>query len=146
LIDGADGSLLWSEQFDRPGSDIIGIQEAITRGVSERLRPGLSSSDRANVTRHDTADPEAYRLYLRGRYHWSKLNPEGWTRGAEYFQQAIDRDPTYARAYAGLADCYNLRGVFDYCRRGKRFHAQSKQLSGPWKSNRTSPKPVLRSA
>lgn len=112
LLDGADGSLLWSEQVDRPGSDIIGVQEAISRGVSERLRPGLSPQEQARVSRRDTDDPEAYRLYLRGRYHWSKLTPEGWSKGIESFQQAIDRDPAYARAHAGLADCYNLRGIF----------------------------------
>ena len=112
LLDGADGSLLWSEQADRPGSDIIGVQEAISRGVSARLRPGLSPQEQARVSRRDTDDPEAYRLYLRGRYHWSKLTPEGWSKGIESFQQAIDRDPAYARAHVGLADCYNLRGIF----------------------------------
>ncbi len=112
LIDGANGNLLWSEQVDRPGSDIIGVQEAIARGVSARLRPGLSPQEQGRVSRADTDDPEAYRFYLRGRYHWSKLTPDGWSKGIESFQQAIDRDPAYARAYAGLADCYNLRGIF----------------------------------
>jgi TolB-like protein/Tfp pilus assembly protein PilF len=112
LVDAADSSLLWSDQFDRPGSDLIGVYEAISRGVAERLRPALNPQDQGRVSRRDTVDPEAYRLYLRGRFHWSKLNPEGWVKGGEYFQQAIERDAAYARAYAGLADSYNLRGLF----------------------------------
>ena len=129
LIDGADGSLLWTGQVDRPSSDLIGVRDAISRAVSERLRPDLNAQDQARVARRDTDDPEAYRLYLRGRYHWGKLSPEGWAKGTEYFQQAIDRDAAYARAYAGLADCYNLRGIFGLLPAREAF-PRAKQAAG----------------
>jgi len=112
LVDGSDGSHIWGEQFGRPSADILFLQEDIFREISSKLRPQLTPGERELVTRRYTDDPQAYRLYLRGRYHWSKLSPEGWQKGAEYFQQAIDHDPTYALAYAGLADCYILRGIF----------------------------------
>jgi eukaryotic-like serine/threonine-protein kinase len=112
LVDGSDGSQIWGDQFRRSSADILFLQEDIFREISSKLRPQLTPGEQELVTRRYTDDPQAYRLYLRGRYHWSKLSPEGWRKGTEYFQQAIDQDPTYALAYAGLADCYNLRGIF----------------------------------
>ena len=68
----------------------------------------MTGEQKKRLTKTHTDSTEAYQLYLRGRYHWNKRTEEGLNRGIEYFNQAIEKDPTYALAYAGLADCYAL--------------------------------------
>jgi eukaryotic-like serine/threonine-protein kinase len=108
LVDTSDGSQLWGEQYNRKISDILGIQQNISREVSEKLRLKLSGEQKEQLAKRYTESTEAYELYLRGRYHWNKRTPEGLMRGIDYFQQAIKADPNYALAYAGLADSYNV--------------------------------------
>jgi TolB-like protein len=108
LVDLRNGTQLWGEQYDRKSSDLIPLQEDISRQISEKLRLRLSGEDERKLTRIHTADPEAYREYLKGRYFWNKRSEDGLKKAIAYFQQAIDRDPAYAQAYAGLADSYDL--------------------------------------
>lgn len=108
LVDLATGSRLWGEQYTRQLSDVIPLQKEISLRISEKLRLKLSGADEQKLKRNTTADPEAYTLYLKGRYFWNKRSEEGMRKAISYFQQAIDRDPGYALAYAGLADAYNL--------------------------------------
>lgn len=108
LVDLATGSRLWGEQYTRQLSDVIPLQKEISLRISEKLRLKLSGADEQKLKRNTTADPEAYTLYLKGRYFWNKRSEEGIRKAIAYFQQAIDRDPGYALAYAGLADAYNL--------------------------------------
>ncbi len=108
LVDLGSGTQLWGEQYDRKSSDLIPLQEDIARQISEKLRLRLTGDDQKKLSKQYTADPEAYRLYLKGRYFWNKRSQEGMKKAIDYFQQAIDRDPTYALAYAGLADSYDL--------------------------------------
>ena len=108
LVDLATGSRLWGEQYTRQLSDVIPLQKEISLRISEKLRLKLSGADEQKLKRNTTADPEAYTLYLKGRYFWNKRSEEGMRKAIAYFQQAIDRDPGYALAYAGLADAYNL--------------------------------------
>ena len=108
LLDG-DGRRLWQETHNGQLSSLTGLRRQITEAVSARL--GLQGGDRRRVAVH-TNDSEAYQLYLRGRYVWNKRTEDGFRRGLEYFQQAIARDPKYALAYTGLADCYNLLGIW----------------------------------
>ena len=108
LVDLRSGTQLWGEQYDRKSSDLIPLQEDIARQISEKLRLRLTGADQKRLSKQYTADPEAYRLYLKGRYFWNKRSQEGMKKAIDYFQQAIDRDPTYALAYAGLADSYDL--------------------------------------
>ena len=68
----------------------------------------LTGDEQKHLTRRYTENNEAYQLYLKGRYHWNKRTPQSYSRATDYFQQAIDKDSTYALAYAGLADSYNL--------------------------------------
>jgi serine/threonine protein kinase/Flp pilus assembly protein TadD len=107
LVDAADGSQLWGEQYRRNFSDIFALQEEISQEISEKLRLKLTGAEKKRLTKRYTDNTEAYSLYLKGRYYENKFfNEAAITRAIEYFQQAIDCNPTYALAYAGLADCY----------------------------------------
>ena len=108
LVDTDDGSHLWGEQYNRNLSDIFTIEEEISREISEKLRLRLSGAEKKQLTRRYTENSEAYQLYLKGRFYWNKRTPEGLQKGIEYFQRAIESDPGYALAYAGLADSYNI--------------------------------------
>jgi serine/threonine-protein kinase len=112
LVDTADGSQLWGEQYNRKLSDILALQGEIALEVAEKLRLKLSRGEGKRVAKRYTENTEAYQLYLKGRYFWNKATTEGIQRGIEYFQQAIEIDPSYALAYGGLADCYALLSNF----------------------------------
>src|SRR5713101_970382 len=103
---------LWSEQYDRRLSDALAVQREIAGEISARLRERLTGEQKAKLSNGGTADPEAYQLYLKGRYYWDKRTPEALNKGRDYFQQAIDKDPNYALAYLGLAEYYS--SVADY--------------------------------
>jgi tetratricopeptide (TPR) repeat protein len=106
LVDARDDTHLWGEQYNRRLSDILAVQEEIARDISGKLRQRLTGEEKKRLTRRYTENPEAYGLYLKGRYHWNKRTGQDLQKGIGYFQQAIEKDPTYALAYAGLADCY----------------------------------------
>src|SRR5262249_37479703 len=108
LVNVSDGSELWGQQYNRKLSDALLIQEEIAKEISDNLRLKFSGAEQSRLTKHYTENPEDYQLYLKGRYHWTKRTPEATQKGIEYFQQAIEKDPSYALAYAGLADCYVL--------------------------------------
>jgi TolB-like protein/DNA-binding winged helix-turn-helix (wHTH) protein/Tfp pilus assembly protein PilF len=110
LLDVTDGSQLWGEQYHRKFSDVLAVQEEIAKQISEGLRLKLTGEEQKRLTRHHTENAEAYQLYLKGRYYWNKRTAESLNKGVEYFQQAIDKDPNYALAYAGLTDSYSLLG------------------------------------
>jgi serine/threonine protein kinase/tetratricopeptide (TPR) repeat protein len=114
LVDVATGSRLWGEQYDRKPGDIFAIQDEISNEISEKLRLKLTRAERKRLTKHQTDDPEAYRLYLKGRHHWNRWTEEGFYKGIECFQHAVEKDPAYALAYAGLADSYVLLGWNGY--------------------------------
>lgn len=104
LIDVANMSQIWGQHYDRKLSDILLVQEDIARDIFENLRVKLSVEEKKQL--------EAYSLYLKGRNYWRKRTDEGLHQGIEYFQQAIEINPNYAPAYAGLADCYNMLVVY----------------------------------
>jgi len=106
LVNTSDGARLWGEQYTRKIADILAVQEEIVRQISEKLRLALTGEQRERLAKHHTDNIEAHRLYLKGRYHWNKVNEEGLRKSVEYYNQAIDLDPNYALAYAGLADSY----------------------------------------
>ncbi len=108
LVDARDNSRIWGEQYNRKLSDILQVQEEISREISGKLRLRLTGEEQERVTKRYTENTEAYQLYLKGRYFWNKRTEEGLKKGIEYFQQAIEKDPNYAPAYAGLADCDSL--------------------------------------
>jgi serine/threonine protein kinase/tetratricopeptide (TPR) repeat protein len=110
LVDVATGSRLWGEQYDRKPGDIFAIQDEISEEISGKLRLKLTRAEKRRLTKHQTDDPEAYRLYLKGRHHWNRWTEEGFYKAIECFQHAVEKDPVYALAYVGLADSYVLLG------------------------------------
>ena len=112
LVDALNNSHLWGEQYNRNLSDILSVQEEIAKEISRKLRLRLSGAQQQLLTKSSTGDVEAYQLYLQGRYYWNKLAEEDTKKAIEYFNRAIARDPSYALAYAGLADCYSHLVLF----------------------------------
>ncbi|HTV58087.1 MAG TPA: protein kinase [Verrucomicrobiae bacterium] len=114
LVDVSTGSRLWGAQFDRKPGDIFAIQDEISSEISGKLRLQLTRAQKKRLSRHHTEDPEAYRIYLKGRHHWNRWTEEGFYKAIDYFQKAVEKDPGYALAYAGLADSYVLLGWNGY--------------------------------
>jgi tetratricopeptide (TPR) repeat protein len=114
LTDTENGYGLWSQKYDREAEDIFAIQDEIRLAIVEQLKVTLLGDDRAALVKRHTVDPEAFSLYWQGRFFWNKRTEEGYRKGLDYFQQAIEQDPSYALAYVGVADCYDLLGWYDY--------------------------------
>jgi TolB-like protein/Tfp pilus assembly protein PilF len=112
LMDVATGAQLWGGQYNRQAEDVFLLQGDLSREISERLQLQLTGDQKQRLTKRYTEDAEAYRLYLKGRYHWNKRNPEDLQKAVEYFRQALDKDPSYSLAYAGLADTYPYLSFF----------------------------------
>jgi serine/threonine-protein kinase len=108
LLRVSDGTLLWSGKFDEQFPKVFEIQDSISQAVARALIPNLSSEDRELLTKRHTDNAEAYRAYLKGRYFWNKRTPAALQQSLAFFRQALDLDPTYASAYAGVADAYTL--------------------------------------
>jgi TolB-like protein/Tfp pilus assembly protein PilF len=106
LIEVRSNRHLWGEQFNRKLADILSMQEEISTQISEKLRLKLTGEQKKRLAKRYTENAEAYQLYLQGRYYWNKKTPLGFNKGIEYFQRAIDTDPSYAPAYAALANLY----------------------------------------
>jgi len=112
LIDVEHGSQLWGQRYNRTSSDIFSLQEELAREISEKLRLKLTGEEKQRLTRRYTKSEEAYEYYIRGRYHWNRRSSESLQTAIQCFGRAIDKDPGYALAYTGLADCYNLLPLF----------------------------------
>ena len=108
LVDTSKGGQVWGQQYNRNFSTLAVVKQEIARDVGERLRPALVGEDEKRLNRGDTVNTEAYNFYLRGRQFWNKRTAERLKKAIGEFQQAIDKDPNYALAYVGLADCYVL--------------------------------------
>jgi serine/threonine protein kinase/Tfp pilus assembly protein PilF len=114
LVDVATGSRLWGEQYNRKPADIFAVQDEISAEISGKLRVQLTRAEKKRLAKHHTENAEAYRLYLKGRHYWNMWTEEGFYKAIEYFQHAIEKDSSYALAYAGLADSYVLLGWNSY--------------------------------
>jgi serine/threonine-protein kinase len=110
LTDLLDNKQIWGQQYSRKTTDAFALQQEISRDISETLRTKLTGEQQQRLTKRETVSPEAYQLYLKGRYHWNKREDKEYAKALEYFQQAIDKDPTYALAYVGLAETYLIGG------------------------------------
>src|ERR1700690_323017 len=116
LTDTGKNRSLWSEQYDSKLSDALKVQREISDEIAARLREKLTGEQKTQLTKGGTNDPEAYSLYLKGRYYWDKRTPEGLAKPQEFFQQAPDKDPNYAQAYVGLAEYYSVLPVYTSAR------------------------------
>jgi serine/threonine-protein kinase len=106
LIDAATDKHLWAQSYDRDLSDVLALQSDVARAITDEIRVKLTPQEEERLSQTAKVDPEAYRLYLQGRFYWNKRTREGLHKSLEYFEQAIDIDPNYALAYAGMADAY----------------------------------------
>lgn len=106
MIDVQTGWHIWGEQYHRKLFDVLKVQQEVSRKISTALKHRLTPEEKGKVSSSFTENAEAYKAYLKGRYHWSKFDLVSSKKAAEYFVQAIEIDPTYALAYAGLADAY----------------------------------------
>ena len=113
LIDVALEKVVWSQQYNRKQADLVTLQSEIARDVSSKLKSQLSGAEVAKVEKNYTANAEAYQLYLKGKFHWNKRTGEALKQAAEFYRQAIERDPNYALAYSGLAETYVLFSSYD---------------------------------
>jgi serine/threonine-protein kinase len=112
LINVADGCHLWSERFDREMEDVFAIQDEISLAVTDALKLRLLGEEKKKVVKRHTENFEAYRAYLKGRYHWFIRSSSDIEKAIEYLKEAVAIDPEYALAYAGLADCYGVLSVY----------------------------------
>lgn len=114
LIDVVNDEHLWTQDYDRKLDNVFAIQKEIALKVSEALKVRLLSDERKDLERRATWSPQAYTLYLKGRYYWNERTKEGVDKAVKYFEEAIKLDSNYALAYSGLADCLTIRGAYGW--------------------------------
>jgi eukaryotic-like serine/threonine-protein kinase len=110
LIEAASDTLVWSKSYDRELRDVLALQNEVARSIVDEIRLKVTPQERARLRRARQVDPEAYQLYLRGRFHWHKRNEENVRRAIAYFTRALTKDPTFAAAHVGIADSYLMLG------------------------------------
>jgi TolB-like protein/DNA-binding winged helix-turn-helix (wHTH) protein len=111
LIRAATDQHLWAEAYDRDMSDMLRVQEEIARSIAREIQVKLTPQEQALLAKGRPVDPQAYELYLKGRYFWTKATKESIEKAMGLFREAIAKDPTYASPFSGLADCYTVLGV-----------------------------------
>ncbi|MDQ3996142.1 MAG: tetratricopeptide repeat protein [Gemmatimonadota bacterium] len=114
LVNTANGYDLWSATYERELDDVFAVQEEIARAIVARLVGTLGAGERVSLAERSTRDPEAYDLYLKGRFAWHQRTRDGLRQAVEYFGQAVARAPDYARAHVGLGDAYAVNAFYDY--------------------------------
>jgi serine/threonine-protein kinase len=114
LMDVQDNRSLGIQSYQRKTADIQTVEKEIAKNVSEKLGLKLTTPDQTQLARTYTESGAAYEAYLKGRYHWNKRTDEGFKQATNFFQEAIVKDPNYALAYTGLADCYTLRSDYGF--------------------------------
>ncbi|MFN8648126.1 MAG: protein kinase [Gemmatimonadales bacterium] len=113
LTDAGTDAQLWGERFVRRNTDIFAVQEEVATEIVKSLKLQLSAEERQELLKRQTDDSDAYHAYLRGRHQWNKRSREGFELALQHFQQAIDHDPAFAQAWAGMADTYNVLGYYN---------------------------------
>lgn len=108
LIDAATDQHLWAEKFERPLKDVIALQNEVALAIAKQIDRTLSAANSKGTKPSQAVDPQVYEAYLRGRYFWNQRTREGAKKAISYFEQALEKDPSYAPAYAGIADCYTF--------------------------------------
>jgi serine/threonine-protein kinase len=111
LVDAIDGAQLWGERYNRELADLMQLQDEMSREVAEKLRLKLTGAEKKRLRKRSTENTAAYQLYLRGRHQWNKRNEESLHKSIAFFREAIDADPSFASAYAGMADSYITLGT-----------------------------------
>ena len=136
LIHAPTDTHLWAESYDRDLRDVLALQSEVAQAIARQVQVKLTPQEQTNFAQVHPVDPEAYEAYLKGRYHWNRRNREGFGKAGEYFQQAIAKDPTYAIAYAGLADCLSSLSLWglvppdEGCGKAKGLALQALEMDG----------------
>jgi TolB-like protein/Tfp pilus assembly protein PilF len=112
LIDAQKETHLWAESYERDLRNVLALQSEVALAIAREVQVKLTPQERAQFAQARPVDPEAYEAYLKGRYHWNRRSGEGLGKAVQHFQHAIAKDPTYAAAYAGLADCLSILGLW----------------------------------
>jgi len=112
LVNAYNGAPLWADRFDCDSADMFALQDAISERVVQSLTLKLSATERARLTARYTKNAEAFQYYMKGRFHWNKRTAKGLLKAIESFECSLKKDPNYALAYAGLADCYNILSFY----------------------------------
>lgn len=108
LIDTRDNSIIWGDRYNRNINDLLTVEDEISQSVAEKLQLRLTGGAHTRLPKRSQQNPEAYRLYLKGRYYWNKRTGDAFRRGLDFFNQAIEVDPGFALPYAGIADSYAM--------------------------------------
>lgn len=116
LVDVSDGAQLWGDQYNRAADDIFAVQEEISREIALKLKLKLTAPERKRLGKRHTRSANAYQSYLRGRFFWNKRTGKGLLQAIKFFREAIEKDSSYALAYSGLADAYNLLPLYGVTR------------------------------
>jgi TolB-like protein/DNA-binding winged helix-turn-helix (wHTH) protein/Tfp pilus assembly protein PilF len=107
---------LWADTYESPIGDVLALQNRVSSAIVDEIRINLSKEDKERLAQKPSVSPEAYEDYLKGRYYWNKRSGDGFEKAIGYFEDATRKDPQYALAYAGLADCYGIIGATIYGR------------------------------
>jgi len=128
---------LWAESYERDLRNVLALQSEVAQAIAREIKVKLTPQERAQLTKvQQPVEPEAYEAYLKGRYYWNRRNPEGLKRAVQYFEQAIEMDPTYAVGYAGLAvgvsilALWSLVGPEEGCGKAKRLALRALEIDG----------------
>jgi serine/threonine-protein kinase len=114
LVDAAEEKPVWTQEYDRDLRDVLSLQDEVTRAIADEIRMAISPQEQARLVRPRAINPEAYEAYLKGRFEWYKVSKQGIENAERYFQLALEKDPSYALAYAGLADVWSMRSDSGY--------------------------------
>jgi len=134
LIDAPKETHLWAESYERDMRDVLALQSEMAQAIARQIQIKLTPQEQAHFADVHLVNPEAYEAYLKGRYHWNRRSGEGLGRAVQHFQQAIVKDPTYAAAHAGLADCLSILGWWGFvppdegCGKAKRLALQALEM------------------
>ena len=112
LIDAPNETHLWAESYERDLRDVLTLQAEVAHAIARQIQIKLTPQEQAHFADVHPVNPEAYEAHLKGRYHWNRRSGEALPKAVQYFQQAIAKDPTYAAAYSGLADCLSVLGYW----------------------------------
>lgn len=119
LLHAQSDTHLWAESYDRDLRDVLTLQAELAQAIAREVQVQLTTRERTSFAQAQPVDPEAYEAYLKGRYYWNRRSREALPKGVQSFQEAISRDPTYAAAYAGLADCLSTLGALGFVSPGQ---------------------------
>jgi TolB-like protein/DNA-binding winged helix-turn-helix (wHTH) protein/Tfp pilus assembly protein PilF len=121
LVQAGDQTQVWSDEYEGSLRDLLGIQRQVTQAIAHGIRLTLTRDEQVRFGASPFVDPEAYEAVIKGRFYWNKRTDEGMQKATDYFQEAVEEDPGYAAAYAGLADCWLSRAWYGYVSPGEAF-------------------------